>query len=50
MEQDFIARTALDEMVESDRNQMLKAMIPYLPPSGQRFLSMYAKPRSLLIL
>lgn len=33
MEQDFIARTTLDEMVESDRNQMLKAMIPYLPPS-----------------
>ena len=33
MEQDFVARTALDEMVESDRNQMLKAMIPYLPAS-----------------
>ena len=48
MEQDFIARTALDEMVESDRNQMLKAMIPYLPPSGQRFLSMYAKTQELI--
>lgn len=28
MEQDFIARTALDEMVESDRNQMLKGYDP----------------------
>ena len=35
-------------MVESDRNQMLKAMIPYLPPSGQRFLSMYAKTQELI--
>ena len=40
MEQDYIAKTALDEMVESDRDQMLKAMVPYLPPSGQQFLSM----------
>ncbi len=31
MEQEPIARTALDEMVESDQDQMLKAMIPYLP-------------------
>lgn len=37
MEQDFVARTALDEMVESDRNQMLKAMIPYLPPLASSF-------------
>ena len=37
MEQEPIARTALDEMVESDQDQMLKAMIPYLPSSGQRF-------------
>ena len=29
MEQDYIAKTALDEMVESDRDQMLKAMVPY---------------------
>lgn len=47
MEQDYVARTALDEMVESDRNQILKAMIPYLPPSGQQFLSMYAKTQEL---
>ena len=37
MEQDPIARTALDEMVESDQDQMLKAMIPYLPSAGYRF-------------
>ena len=48
MEQDFVARTALDEMVESDRNQMLKAMIPYLPASGQQFLSMYVKTQELI--
>ena len=48
MEQDFVARTALDEMVESDQNQMLKAMIPYLPASGQQFLSMYAKTQELI--
>lgn len=48
MEQDFIAKTALDEMVENDRNQMLKAMIPYLPASGQQFLSMYTKTQELM--
>lgn len=48
MEQEPILRTALDEMVESDRNQMLKAMIPYLPSSGQQFLSMYTKTQELL--
>ena len=47
MEQEPIARTALDEMVESDQDQMLKAMIPYLPSSGQRFLSVYTKVREL---
>ena len=47
MEQDPITRTALDEMVESDQNQMLKAMIPYLPSSGQQFLSMYTKVQEL---
>lgn len=47
MEQDPIARTALDEMVESDRNQILKAMVPYLPSSGQQFLSMYTKIQEL---
>ena len=45
MEQEPIARTALDEMVESDQDQMLKAMIPYLPSSGQRvFICVYESP------
>lgn len=48
MEQNYIAKTALDEMVESDRDQMLKAMVPYLPPSGQQFLSMYTKTQELM--
>ena len=48
MKQDYIAKTALDEMVESDRDQMLKAMVPYLPPSGQQFLSMYTKTQELM--
>ena len=47
MEQEPIARTALDEMVESDQNQMLKAMIPYLPSSGQQFVSVYTKIQEL---
>lgn len=47
MEQEPIVCTALDEMVESDQDQMLKAMIPYLPSSGQRFLSVYTKVREL---
>ena len=48
MEQDFIARTALDELVESDQDQIIKAMVPYLPASGQQFLSVYAKTRELM--
>lgn len=43
MEQDFIAQTALDQMVGSDRTQLLKAAVPYLPPKGQQFVSMYTK-------
>ena len=50
MEQDFIARTALDELVESDQDQIIKAMVPYLPASGQQFLSVYAKTRELSML
>ena len=36
-------QTTLDQMVADDRCQMMKAAIPYLPPSGRRFLSLYAK-------
>ncbi|MDO4305274.1 MAG: hypothetical protein Q4C77_00455 [Eubacteriales bacterium] len=46
-EQDFIGQTALDQMVGSDRCQMLKAAIPYLPPSGRRFVSLYTKVQEL---
>ena len=48
MEQEPIARTALDEMVQTDRNQLMKAMVPYLPPEGQRFISVYAKAQEFM--
>ncbi|MFQ8688933.1 MAG: hypothetical protein ACLRVB_12365 [Blautia sp.] len=35
--------TPLDEMVSDGNLQMLKASMPYLPGSGQRFLSFYTK-------
>lgn len=35
--------TPLDQMVNDDRLQMLKASVPYLPPKGQQFLSVYTK-------
>ncbi|HJB17153.1 MAG TPA: hypothetical protein IAA05_14145 [Candidatus Blautia excrementipullorum] len=47
MDQDFLSQTALDQMVTSDQTQMLKAAIPYLPPSGQQILSVYAKIQEL---
>lgn len=47
MEQDFISQTALDQMVGTDRDQMMKAAIPYLPPKGQQILSVYTKAREL---
>lgn len=47
MEQDYIAKTALDEMVESDRDQMLKAMVPYLPHPASSFCLCIQKHRSL---
>lgn len=43
MEQDFVSQTALDQMIGSDRDQMMKAAIPYLPPEGQRVLAVYEK-------
>ncbi|MDO4273359.1 MAG: hypothetical protein Q4D16_06810 [Eubacteriales bacterium] len=47
MEQDFISQTALDQMVGTDRDQMMKAAIPYLPAKGQQILSVYTKAREL---
>lgn len=35
--------TILDEMISDDGLQILKAALPYLAPSGQRLLSVFAK-------
>lgn len=43
MDQEKISQTALDQMVSSDRTQLLKAAVPYLPPRGRQLLSVYAK-------
>lgn len=43
MDQEYIAQTTLDQMVGTDQNQLLKALIPYLPARQQQFLSLYAK-------
>lgn len=48
MEQDYLAQTALDQMVGTDTNQLIKAAIPYLPPRGQQFFSVYAKASELI--
>lgn len=45
MDPEFIAQTALDQMVGTDQGQLLKALIPYLPPREQQVLSLYAKAR-----
>ena len=41
MNEEQISQTLLDQMVSSDREQMIKAAIPYLPPKGQQFFSVY---------
>ena len=43
MESEFIAQTALDQMVGTDQGQLLKALIPYLPLREQQLFSLYAK-------
>lgn len=47
MENEFISQTPLDQMVSDDQSQMLKAALPYLPQSGQRFVSLYTKIQEL---
>ena len=47
MDQEYIAQTALDQMVGTDQGQLLKALIPYFPPRQQQFLSVFAKAREL---
>lgn len=39
--------TPFDEMIGDERLQMLKAALPYLPRSGQQFLSLYVKTMEL---
>lgn len=48
MSQDYISQTPLDQMVSTDRDQLLKAAIPYLPPKGRQILSIYEKSMELL--
>lgn len=48
MSQEFISQTLLDQMVSTDRDQLLKAAIPYLPPKSQQILSIYEKSMELL--
>ena len=36
-------QSLLDEMVSEDSIEMLKAALPYLPPQGQSFISVFAK-------
>lgn len=43
MEENKVSLTALDQMVNSDKTQLLKAVVPYLPPKSQKLLSVYAK-------
>lgn len=47
MEQEYIAQTTLDQMVGTDQDQLLKAVIPYMPPKGQQILSIYSKAKEL---
>lgn len=35
--------TAFDQLVAPEQVQVMKAIIPYAPPQGQRLLSVYAK-------
>lgn len=39
--------TDLDQMVSDDQLQILKAIIPYASPNGQRLLSIYSKIQEL---
>ena len=48
MNEDHISQTLLDQMVSSDRGQMIKAAIPYLPPKGRQIFSIYEKATEFL--
>lgn len=42
-----ISQTTFDQMVSDEQTQMMKAVIPYLPPRMQQFFSFYAKSKEL---
>lgn len=48
MNQEHISQTALDQMVVTDYDQMIKAAVPYLPPNSRRILSIYEKTKELM--
>ena len=48
MNEDHITQTLLDQMVSSDRGQMIKAAIPYLPPKVRQIFSIYEKATEFL--
>ncbi len=50
MESEFIAQTALDQMVGTDQGQLLKALIPYLPPREQQLFPCTPRQRNFPIL
>ena len=43
MDQELISQTALDQMVSSDQTQLIKAAVPYTPPSARQIISLYTK-------
>lgn len=43
MDQELISQTALDQMVSSDQTQLIKAAVPYLPPSINIISRLYPK-------
>ena len=49
MNEEQISQTLLDQMVSSDRGQMIKAAIPYLPPKGQQISQSMKKRLNLSI-
>lgn len=42
-----VSMTPLDQMICSETNQLLKALLPYLPLPMQQFLSIYTKASEL---
>lgn len=47
MEENIIEQTFFDQLVNDENSQMLKAVIPYLPFSGQKVIAAYIKMQEL---